>query len=257
MRYIKTLLCMMLIISNSSCNKNDYVAGSVKTSEITNINSNSAFGGGKIKIDFEGKAVNVEIEEQGLLWAIKENELEVIFVQNDYETSAQLFCTKEKSDNFSCTLNGLKPKTKYYVKAFAIINRSYKNENFDKYIVYGNLKEFETLSNENELGYIKDAGLIVQTYDVSESAVNWKSANDLCNNSPIGGDSMKWRLPTIQELSAIYGNSKLKVNFKNAEYWSSDNAFGDYYYVFDMTTGNQDEVKKSENRYVRCVCEEK
>lgn len=86
---------------------------------------------------------------------------------------------------------------------------------------------------------LEDAGLMVQKTDLG--AINWSSANILCQGSTIGGFN-DWRLPTKDELSVLYNNRDLIGGFSDAYYWSStfvytDDRNFDYYYSMNFIDG--------------------
>ena len=125
---------------------------------------------------------------------------------------------------FEVALTGLTTGAKYYVRAYAMN---------DDGISYGESVSF--YSGEQDYVILQDAGLMVQRYDLGD--VNWKSAKLLCENSTVGGYN-DWRLPTIDELGVLYNNREYIGNFDlDSYYWSSSEAYYDYYYM-DFGTGN-------------------
>ena len=94
---------------------------------------------------------------------------------------------------------------------------------------------------------LKDLGIAVQREDIGGGS--YSSVKTLCENSTVGGFT-DWRLPTIDELAALY-NLKDKIGgFSNGDYWSSSfRSVWDskkynycyYYYYIDMYNGSRDE----------------
>lgn len=67
---------------------------------------------------------------------------------------------------------------------------------------------------------LEDAGIAVQTSDISSNQINKTEAEFLCDASVVGGYS-DWRLPTLGELQIIYHNKDLFTSFKGDLYWTS------------------------------------
>jgi len=94
---------------------------------------------------------------------------------------------------------------------------------------------------------LKDLGIAVQREDIGSGG--YSSMKTLCENSTVGGFT-DWRLPTIDELAALY-NLKDKIGgFSNGDYWSSSyrsvwdsysKKYNYYYYYIDMYNGSRDE----------------
>lgn len=83
---------------------------------------------------------------------------------------------------------------------------------------------------------IQELGIAVQREDIGYG--DWTSMNSLCKNSTVGGFT-DWRLPTIDELAALYnlrdkiGGFCIRDNSGAREcYWSSTNRYSDYYYYY-------------------------
>lgn len=116
------------------------------------------------------------------------------------------------------------PKTTYYVRAYAKTVSS---------TVYGNEK-----SVSSEWVEIPSAGIAVQRQDLGRGT--WRTAKVMCETSSLGGFT-DWRLPTKEELMALYNNREFIGGFETSgssaesvSYWSStpsDSYETHYYYV--------------------------
>lgn len=94
------------------------------------------------------------------------------------------------------------------------------------------------------------AGLMVQTED--RGCVDWASAKLLCENSTVAGYN-DWRLPTKEELAALFDNKEQIGGFEEEGYWSSSN-YGSYYYYVDFSNGiAQRAFSNNDHYYVRAV----
>lgn len=145
--------------------------------------------------------------------------------------------------DYSTNLSGLETGTTYYVRAYAIN---------DEGVAYGETVSFRPENPDYVI--LETAGLMVQRWDLSESVVTWVSANNLCENSTVGGFS-DWRLPTKEELGTIYTQREVIGNFKEDIYWSSSDykyATGAHYYI-DFSGGDLDWGYSNYDGYVRAV----
>lgn len=92
----------------------------------------------------------------------------------------------------------------------------------------------------NDNAYIKltEIGIGVQSNDITSSYITWVDAEELCNNSRVGGYS-DWRMPSLSELSAVYNNRSSIGGFKStrAVYWSSTSSSWNNYYQLNFITG--------------------
>lgn len=109
---------------------------------------------------------------------------------------------------------------------------------------------------------IQELGIAVQRKDIGYG--DWNSMNSLCKNSTVGGFT-DWRLPTIDELAALYnlrdkiGGFCISDNSGYREfYWSSTNhSYGYYYYIYfaDGRKLNKDYSGNCSARAVRTLTE--
>lgn len=167
-----------------------------------------------------------------------------------------VFSQTEEQSSFYCKITGLKPKTKYYVKAFAVVSSS--NWSSHTYIVCGQQKEFTTLDSEivGTSDFVKIGDLYIQTKDLGNSFVTWDRAYELCDCDVVG-DYDDWRLPTYDELTTMY-NRKSEIGgfaINNPQYWSGtrDNSYSSkYYFYINMSDGRMYSSNTGGHR-VRCV----
>lgn len=117
-------------------------------------------------------------------------------------------------------INGLQEGETYYVRTYA------RNE---YYTTYGNVVSFNAVTPEYIV--LPEIGLMVQKSDLGLG--DWTSATLMSETSLVGG-FYDWRLPTAEELMAIY-NKKAEIGgFMDVEYWSSETFKENYrpYYVY-------------------------
>jgi hypothetical protein len=144
---------------------------------------------------------------------------------------------------FTTTLTNL-TGANFYVRAYATQNDE---------TVYGNQVSFKLNVPYTELS----EGLMVQNTNISNSGVNWSSANSLCNNSTIGNFT-DWRLPTRDELVTVYTNRAEIGIFSTYDYYWTSTSFTNsgttYYYFVDFSDGhsNYGDIPSSVN-LARCV----
>jgi hypothetical protein len=81
----------------------------------------------------------------------------------------------------------------------------------------------------------------------------WSAANAYCNNTAINGQS-GWRLPKMDELSALYKSGATKDHGWSLDYtWSATpNSAGDHYFV-SLVTGRLGAIYYTGAVYVTCV----
>lgn len=125
--------------------------------------------------------------------------------------------------------------------------------------VFGSGNGTNTANDNSGIDYVMVGDLYVQTRDVSASAIDWESAQLLCENSTVG-DFNDWRLPTIEELATIYNNKAAIGGFNDSisnssEYWSStipENSTSNRYYL-DFFNGQRGSLKGTYDMYARAV----
>ena len=79
----------------------------------------------------------------------------------------------------------------------------------------------------------------------------------MCKNSVAGGYT-DWRLPTIDELAAMYTEKERIGGFEQSEYWSSTlfistSTYSKNYYYVDFFNGNVDFDYVEFHKHGRCV----
>jgi hypothetical protein len=131
----KTVFFTLLIFIVAGCSDAYYVEGRITTFEATEITDQSVLLSGEIKIVYAGSESEASITDRGFVFGTNSNEL------NDY-VSDQI----NGEGKFSCNISGLKPDTKYYVRAYA--NVGYEDNDSDRFgcntRFYGNIIEFTT-----------------------------------------------------------------------------------------------------------------
>ncbi|MBQ4519311.1 MAG: carboxypeptidase regulatory-like domain-containing protein [Bacteroidaceae bacterium] len=143
---------------------------------------------------------------------------------------------------FEARVSGFSSEKITYVRAYVTNNKGTS---------YGETVQLYDPSYIN----LPELGIAVQRQDIGHGDRN--SMFSLCENSSVGGFT-DWRLPTIEELAALY-NLKNKIGgFKDAFYWSSsytrDYHYNNYYYYIDMRNGAKSDISySSEKFYARAV----
>ena len=149
------------------------------------------------------------------------------------------------STEFSANISGLTTEQTYYTRAYATNSNG---------TVYGASLSFKPTAIVDYVE-LTAAGIAVQKTDISNSTINWSSANNLCNNSIVGGYT-NWRLPTISELGTLYTNRTTIGGFTTGWYWSSSVGTNgnSYHQSCDFSTGTvyANDANSASNR-ARCV----
>lgn len=164
------------------------------------------------------------------------------FVNPTIESDEKIKVSGTGLGNYNANISNLEMGTTYHVRAYAIN---------DEGVAYGEAVSFTP--EHPDYVILQSAGLMVQKRDLSESGISWSSANNLCENSTVGGFT-DWRLPTVEELGTLYTNKEKIGNFKNTKYWSSSITGNQYYYYYvDFANGTMDYYRPESNFYVRAV----
>ena len=164
------------------------------------------------------------------------------FVNPTIESDEKIKVSGTGLGNYNANISNLEMGTTYHVRAYAIN---------DEGVAYGEAVSFTP--EHPDYVILQSAGLMVQKRDLSESGISWDSANNLCENSTVGGFT-DWRLPTVEELGTLYTNKEKIGNFKNTKYWSSSITGNQYYYYYvDFANGTMDYYRPESNCYVRAV----
>jgi hypothetical protein len=100
-------------------------------------------------------------------------------------------------------------------------------------------------------GYVSQGGLTWMP--INNSSKNWSDANAYCNNTAINGQN-GWRLPTKDELKALYDSGAMKgQGWTLSVTWSSTpDSAGSHYFVF-LNYGNVVADNDTSYDYVTCV----
>lgn len=99
-------------------------------------------------------------------------------------------------------------------------------------------------------GYVSQGGLTWMPVTFTKP---WAEANSYCVNTTLNGQT-SWRLPTKDELSALYASGAMKGQGWMLTYnWSSSpGSSGSHYNVY-LDIGSVLPINDTENRYVTCV----
>lgn len=96
-------------------------------------------------------------------------------------------------------------------------------------------------------------GIAVQKEDIGRGEQD--DVKGMCENSTLGGYT-DWRLPTLEELRAMYDQKDLIGNFQTysgSYYWSSIHSANGYYYKLSFQDGSSSVGKWSDSNNGRCV----
>lgn len=241
---------------------------------------------------FDAKLTNLERETTCYVRAYVKNEAGVVYSDNTVtfstgETLATvetLAATDIDESTYSAVLHGkvtFAGSPSYTERGF-VYSTEYSNPTIDdsKVVVSGvGLGEFEArvsgfssekityvrayVTNNKGTSYgetvqlydpsyinLPELGIAVQRQDIGQG--DRYSMYSLCENSSVGGFT-DWRLPTIDELAALY-NLKNKIGgFKDSYYWASNHTGYAYYYI-DMRNGAKSSISVSSKQfYARAV----
>lgn len=95
---------------------------------------------------------------------------------------------------------------------------------------------------------LKELGIAVQRQDIGFGS--WSSMKTLCENSTVGGFT-DWRLPTIDELAALY-NLKNKIGGFERDWYQSSTKENGYEYCINFSNGRR-ELLTGGYRHTRAV----
>lgn len=253
--------------------KIDRAKPKLKTSEVTEIDSTSAVGGGNVLTNG-----GIAILSKGMCWST-----------NPYPTINDNFTNDGSGLGvFSSTMTGLLPSTTYFCRSYATTSEG---------VTYGNIYSFKTVVSKLYIGmqykggilfYLNPnkvgGGLIVISDDLSTSyawgcsGINVSSATNtgvgsgipntdailsvcsgqsaakLCNDLVYGTYS-DWYLPSMEELAIMYNSIKATglETFSSGYYWSSNQKDANTAFRYGFLGGNTGEADKSMKLYVRAI----
>jgi len=101
-----------------------------------------------------------------------------------------------------------------------------------------------------KLSFVSQGGLTWMPVTFFKS---WANANSYCANTTINGQT-GWRLPTKEELSALYASGAMKDHgwaIRNT--WSSERSGSNFHYIVNMIGGGVVSTIDSYDSYVTCV----
>jgi hypothetical protein len=208
------------------------VLPTVTTQEATNINATIATFNGTIVII--GDPVYIE---RGFVYGSTHNPT----VDDD----TKKIVSGSGEGAFSANITELTEGTTYYVRAYATNSKG---------TAYGS--EISLVPAPPSYVELSSANIAVQKTDISSGEINWTTAKSLCENSNLSGYT-DWRLPTLDELTAMYNSRTVIGGFKQGsvntvyddyydryvhdyydyDYWTSTPDSYSSYYLLDMTKG--------------------
>ena len=232
--------------SNEVSFKPEMVLPEVTTKTVSNVNATTATLNGSIE-----NIGDPAYTERGFVYSTTRNP--------SVEDASKKIVIGSGTGNFSINIMDLTEGTTYYVRAYAINMKG---------TVYG----IEVALTPQTLQYVEllSANIMVQKVDITSGNINWTSAKSLCENSTIGGYT-DWRLPTLDELTAMYNNSsivggfittpetvldRLEHNFWSGDpmyyyytyytcYWTNTVQNGSLYYLIDFSDGSTQSVSSN------------
>lgn len=141
---MKNIIYFIVLFSFlTSCKDDFYSEGYIKTIRITELTNHSASLSGNIQIVTAGENTSLNIRRRGFVFGTTTNELTA--VKNNL--SGMVYDQIASEGDYSGSINGLSPSTKYYAKAFVVFVQSEKRGR----VVYYNGKLIY-LYEENEIG---------------------------------------------------------------------------------------------------------
>ncbi|MDR2027470.1 MAG: carboxypeptidase regulatory-like domain-containing protein [Prevotellaceae bacterium] len=196
-------------------------------------------------IDVASARFNGRIESMGDLACIERGFVYGTMPIPTIEDGAKKTASGTGTGEFSANISELTTGVTYYVCAYATNSKG---------TAYGVPVSFKPESPYYAV--LPSAGIMVQKQDIAEPVIVWESANTLCENSTVGGYT-DWRLPTIDELTIIYGERNSIGGFKNNWYWSAT-YLGLYYgtaayYYINFSNGSRDAPSYRTMNYARAV----
>ena len=207
---------------------------SVTTLAATNITANTATLNGKIVY-----AGDPAYTERGFVYSSSFTNPSI----DDNEATIKRTVSGTSTD-FGVNISGLTEEKMYYVRAFVTNSNG---------TVYGKSVIFKPTDNPSFVT-LHSAGLMVQKTDIGSGG--WYSMNSLCNNSTLDGYT-GWRMPTINELTAMYNERNMIGGFADYYYWSSTIAAYastyNCYYILDFDGGTRYDTNQGSD-FPRCRC---
>ena len=254
------IIVMIALLGCDELYDGNYMEGRVKTLKASEITGQSAVLNGNVKIGYKGKNTNPQIVRRGFMWGTSSD-----------ITNNTVFNPINGEGSFNCEIRALLPNTKYFVRAYSIIE--YLENKYDGYskpeiTFYGNTIEFitkdgdgteesETIDVPPDAEYVDldIAGIGVQKKDVGKGTQS--AVSNMCNNSILGNFN-DWRLPTLDELYVLYNERNTIGGFSAERYWSSNyiNYNSDLYYRYvDFSNGESPTTITAitESYKARCV----
>ncbi|MDR2564061.1 MAG: LamG domain-containing protein [Prevotellaceae bacterium] len=150
-----------LSITFAACSYTEfYVEGYIKTADAKNITQTSALCGGEVAIEQKGKDVSdIAVAVRGIVYGTDSLRLYSVTLDGNKGGNSSVQDTRNGEGTFSCQLENLTPYTKYYVRAFAQIDRAYVSKKGtkdkepdviteDSETHYGEIKSFRTVPGE-------------------------------------------------------------------------------------------------------------
>jgi len=196
----KILFYSILIIFCNACEPKteEIPTGNITTSDVSGITATTAVCGGTINA-----TSNVTILQKGVIWSVSPEKIEN---GNENENEKNNTPHHDGSELFLCRMTGLKPDTKYYVRAFVQIGMT------EKRFVYGAIKEFTT-AVANPADSVPGTNIAVKTLPVSGVTATGAILNGNITNAgnPVYSErgfcySSSSKSPTVDDTKIIVAN---------------------------------------------------